>query len=86
MSFTQFRAFHAVPSENGITRDAARLGISQPAVSGQLRALEQACGVELFHRRGQKVELADLRREPSRPRFEPVDRKACSQAPGQARH
>jgi LysR family transcriptional regulator, low CO2-responsive transcriptional regulator len=63
MSFTQFRAFHAVASEGGFTRGAARLGISQPAVTVQVKALEQTYGVELFHRRGQKVELTDFGRE-----------------------
>jgi aminoethylphosphonate catabolism LysR family transcriptional regulator len=62
MNFTQLRAFHAVASEGGVTRGAARLGISQPAVTVQVRALEQAYGIELFHRRGQRVALTDFGR------------------------
>jgi aminoethylphosphonate catabolism LysR family transcriptional regulator len=63
MNFAQLRAFHAVAREGGFTRGAARLGISQPAVTVQVRALEQTYGVELFSRRGQRVELTEFGRE-----------------------
>ena len=63
MNFAQLRAFHAVASEGGFTRGAERLGISQPAVTVQVRALEQAFGIELFSRRGQRVELTEFGRE-----------------------
>ena len=62
MNFTQLRAFHAVASEGGFTRGAMRLGVSQPAVTAHIKALEQAYGIELFHRRGQRVELTDFGR------------------------
>lgn len=63
MNFTQLRAFHAVASEASFTRGARRLGISQPAVTVQVRALEQRYGVALFRRQGQKVELTDFGRD-----------------------
>lgn len=63
MNFTQLRAFHAVATEGGFTRGAARLGLSQPAVTVQVKALEQAYGVELFRRRGQRSELTEFGRE-----------------------
>ena len=63
MNFTQLRAFHAVASEGGFTRGARRLGISQPAVTVQVRALEQRYGIELFRRLGQRIELTDFGRE-----------------------
>jgi aminoethylphosphonate catabolism LysR family transcriptional regulator len=63
MNFTQLRAFHAVASAGGFTRGAARLGLSQPAVTVQVRALEQAYGIELFRRRGQRTELTEFGRE-----------------------
>lgn len=47
----------------GFTRGAARLGLSQPALTVQVRALEQAYGVELFRRRGQRTELTEFGRE-----------------------
>ena len=63
MSFAQLRAFHAVASEGGFTRGALRLGISQPAVTVQVRALEQRYGVLLFRRLGQRIELTEFGRE-----------------------
>ena len=63
MNFTQLRAFHAVASEGGFTRGARRLGISQPAVTVQVRALEQRYGIELFRRLGQRIELTEFGRE-----------------------
>lgn len=46
----QLRAFLAVCEEGSITRAAARLFVSQPTLSRQLAALEQATGVELVER------------------------------------
>jgi LysR family transcriptional regulator, low CO2-responsive transcriptional regulator len=63
MNFTQLRAFHAVASEGGFTRGALRLGISQPAVTVQVRALEQRYGVALFRRLGQRIELTEFGRD-----------------------
>ena len=63
MNFTQLRAFHAVASAGGFTRGARRLGISQPAVTVQVRALEQRYGVALFRRLGQRIELTEFGRE-----------------------
>jgi aminoethylphosphonate catabolism LysR family transcriptional regulator len=62
MNFNQLRAFHAVASEGGMTRGARRLGISQPAVTVQVRALEQHYGIELFRRQGQRIELTEFGR------------------------
>jgi len=63
MNFTQLRAFHAVASEGGFTRGARRIGISQPAVTVQVRTLEQRYGVALFRRLGQRIELTEFGRE-----------------------
>jgi aminoethylphosphonate catabolism LysR family transcriptional regulator len=63
MNFTQLRAFHAVASEGSFTRGALRLGVSQPAVSVHIKALEQRYGVELFHRQGQRIDLTPSGRE-----------------------
>jgi aminoethylphosphonate catabolism LysR family transcriptional regulator len=63
MNFTQLRAFHAVASEGSFTRGALRLGVSQPAVTVQVRALEQRYGIELFRRQGQRTELTGFGRE-----------------------
>jgi aminoethylphosphonate catabolism LysR family transcriptional regulator len=46
----QLRAFHAVATERSFTRAARALGVTQPAISMQVRALEDAFGVELLSR------------------------------------
>ena len=47
----------AVARERNFTRAAARLHIAQPALSRQVRLLEQELGVELLHRTTHNVEL-----------------------------
>lgn len=56
-------AFHAVARSGGFTAAAKRLNIGQPTVSMHVSALEAQFGVELFHRRGRRVELTALGRE-----------------------
>ncbi|WP_027345579.1 LysR substrate-binding domain-containing protein [Hamadaea tsunoensis] len=51
------RAFHAVAAEGSFVRAAARLGVSQPTLSEQVRTLEQTHQVLLFDRRGRRTEL-----------------------------
>lgn len=58
MHFTQWRSFQAVALEGSFTGAAKRLGRSQPTVTRQVGELEEAFGVELFHRRGRHVELS----------------------------
>lgn len=51
--------FHAVAEAGSVTLGAERLQISQPAVSKQLRELEQAVGTGLFDRVGRGVRLTE---------------------------
>jgi aminoethylphosphonate catabolism LysR family transcriptional regulator len=60
-SHAQLRAFHAVATARSFTEAARALGVSQPAVSMQVRSLEEAYGVELLSR-GRRVEPTDLGR------------------------
>src|SRR5437660_1390161 len=62
MNYARLRSFHAVACEAGFTRAAARLGVSQPTLSAQVKALEEEFGVALFARRGRGVEATELGR------------------------
>src|SRR6266704_4239011 len=57
MELRHLRYFVTVAEELNVSRASARLRISQPAVSRQLRDLEQELGVELFSREKSKLKL-----------------------------
>lgn len=51
-SYHQMRAFNAVMKEGNFSRAAKALGVTQPAITAQVRSLEDAFGVTLFERSG----------------------------------
>ncbi|MFF5258004.1 LysR substrate-binding domain-containing protein [Actinomadura viridis] len=51
------RYFAVIADELNFTRAAARLFVSQPALSKQIRALERRLGFDLFERRGRDIAL-----------------------------
>jgi DNA-binding transcriptional LysR family regulator len=63
MELYQLRTFAAVAEEGHLTRAAERLHISQPAVSGQIKALERQFDLRLFERKATGMELTSAGRE-----------------------
>lgn len=60
MNHSQIRAFHAVALEGSFTKAAAVLRVSQPTLSGHVKALEEGYGVTLFQRSSREVSLTDF--------------------------
>jgi len=61
-SLNRLRCFQAVVEEAGFKRATARLHVTQPALSYQMKHLEEELGVQLFHRRPGGVSLTDAGR------------------------
>ncbi len=59
MNLNFLRTFICVVEEGNYSRAANRLHLSQPAVSMQMQTLAEDLGVELFRRRGHRVELTE---------------------------
>lgn len=57
MELYQLRTFLTVADEGNLTRAAEKMFTSQPAVSAQLRALEEELGVRLFDRSPKGMQL-----------------------------
>ena len=55
MNLEQLRGFYAVAAEGSFTKAAKKLFLTQPAISLQVRALEEEFGEQLFNRTGKSV-------------------------------
>ncbi|CPK03731.1 LysR family transcriptional regulator [Bordetella pertussis] len=58
MEIYQIRAFVTVARLGNLTKAAEALSLTQPAVTAQLKALEQSLGVALFDRAAGRLSLA----------------------------
>ncbi|MGO1081029.1 LysR family transcriptional regulator, partial [Inquilinus sp. CA228] len=57
------RAFEAAARHGSVTRAAEELGMTQAAVSYQIKVLEERIGAPLFLRKPRRIELTDLGRQ-----------------------
>jgi LysR family hydrogen peroxide-inducible transcriptional activator len=57
MEIHQLRYFYAVARAGSFTRAAEELGIAQPSLSQQIRALEKKIGTPLFERLGRSIRM-----------------------------
>ncbi|MHC5068579.1 MAG: LysR family transcriptional regulator [Planctomycetota bacterium] len=57
LNYHHLRYFWAVTREGSVAQAARELGVAQPTISAQLRALEGQLGAPLFERRGRRLEL-----------------------------
>lgn len=60
MLYNQLRSFHAVAREGSAVKASRVLNVSQPTITTQIKELEAHFGVELFHRKGRRLELSRL--------------------------
>ncbi|MBX5454962.1 MAG: LysR family transcriptional regulator [Acidobacteriia bacterium] len=62
LNYHHLRLFRAVAQDGSLTRAAARLHLSQSALSTQLRKLEEQLGHRLFDRQGKRLILTEAGR------------------------
>lgn len=59
MKIDQLKAFHKIALTGGFTKAARELHLTQPAISQQIKALENTLGTRLFERAGKRTHLTN---------------------------
>ena len=59
MKLDQLKTFQQVALSQSFTKAARELFLTQPAVSQQIKALEDSYGIKLFNRQGKRIELTN---------------------------
>lgn len=59
LNYHHLRYFYVAAKEGSLARAAAKLHVSQPSISEQIRELENALGEKLFRREGRNNKLTD---------------------------
>ena len=85
MDTRQLAAFCAVVERRSFSQAAARLGVTQPAVSLQIRALEKRLGTQLLDRSGRRVTPTEsgLRLYRSAQRMLQLEEQLLADVPGE---
>src|ERR1700691_905351 len=60
LSITALRAFVAISEHGSFSKAAEQLNLTQPAISAQLKRLQQILGGDLFYKRAGGVGLSEL--------------------------
>ena len=63
LTLRQLKVFESVARNLGYTRAAQELHLTQPAVSMQIKQLEESVGIPLFEKLGKKIYLTEAGRE-----------------------
>ena len=80
-NFNELAAFAAVAKERSFTRAAAKLGVSQSALSQTIRGLEARLGIRLLTRTTRSVSMTDAGGrllDSVAPRFEEIERELAA--------
>jgi len=59
LNFNQLRVFYQTARYLSCTKAAEKLFITQPAVTAQVKLLEDSCNLKLFKRKGRRIYLTD---------------------------
>ena len=62
LNFNQLRAFYEVAKTQSVRQASKKLFVSQPAVSNQIKAFEEFCGLSLFKRQNRRIVITDIGR------------------------